>query len=325
MKLPLRSFSSLPPRLFGVLAAGLTLTAASANAASATFTNGDGNGAYTDALNWSTLAVPNTNSGDTATIANGSAVTYTPGGDLTITNGGMLQITNGSFTQVTGNNYIQLGTGGGTNGGTILVNGGTFNQGTASSNPFNVNGTGNTFSVTSGTANITSSFNMPLGLTFSQSGGTVNVTGNETDFNSPTNTLGGGLFNTTLITGVNGAAGDRFNISGGTLNLTGSTAIYGGGSTQYINFTLNSTGQITFTSGTFTVASVKGFLNSGAIEYNGTIENAASGYSDFNFAQNGNNVTLSLNAVPEPSTVALTALGAAGLMGWTLRRRNRLA
>ena len=159
--------------------------------------------------------VPNTGAGDTAIINNGSPVNYVAGGDLILANGGMLQVTNGSFVQTGGNNYFQL------NGnGTLLVNGGTFNQGTASSTPFNVTGTGNAFTVSAGTVNLNSSFNLNVGLTYLQSGGTVNVTGAETDFNNTTSTLAGGILNTTLITGVNGGT-DYFNISGGTLNLTG--------------------------------------------------------------------------------------------------------
>ena len=208
--------------------------------------------------------MPNTSAGDTAIIGNGSAVTYTPGGDLTIANGGMLQVTNGSFTQAVGNNYIQL------NGnGTILVNGGAFNQGTASSTPFNLNGTtGNAFTMTGGAANFNTSFEINVGLTFTQAGGLLTVGGNEADFSGGGATLSGGIFNAKLITGVNGPAGNHiFNISGGTLNLTGAAfnGIYGGGTTQYINFTPGSAGQITFSSGSTTAADVQNFINNGVI------------------------------------------------------------
>ena len=309
-------------KTLAIAAVGLALGVTSSRAAVYNFTNLGGDNQYTTATNWSGNVVPNTANGDVAVINNGSAVTYTPGGDLVISNGGILQITSGSFIQAGGNNYYQLGTAGGTNGGTILVNGGTFSQGTASSTPFNVNGTGNAFTVTAGTVNINSSFNLNVGLNFTQSGGTINITGNETDFNNATSTLSGGILNTKLITGVNGGA-DIFNVSGGTLNLTGagSNGIYGGGTTQYINFTPASTGKITFSSGSTQVSDVQNFINMGVIEYNG---GGTGTLSRFSITSSGGVVTLSLMgaAVPEPSTVALTALGAAGLMGWTLRRRS---
>ncbi len=286
-----------------------------------TFTNALQDGNYNEGGNWSTGTIPNTAGGDTALINDGVAVTYNPGGDLVIKNGGELEISSGSFIQnPANNNYLQL------NGnGTVLVNGGTFNQGGISSNPFNITGTGNAFDITAGTVNLNRSFSMNVGLTFAQSGGTLTVTGGETDFNSQTNTLSGGILNTTLITGVNGGA-DRFDIAGGTLNLTGagSNGIYGGGTTQYINFTLQSTGQITFSSGQTTVANVQGFLNAGVIEYNSTV-NAA----DFSVTQNGNTVVLTLipslqggGAVPEPSSVVMTMAGIAGMAGWMVRRRR---
>ena len=327
MKTPLFSLAKTARRSLAAASVLLACAALPAHAQNTVynFDNLVGDGNYNDARNWDQGAVPSLATTNTAVIgapaaaggAPGVAVTYNPGGDLIIKNGGILQIASGSFTQAGGNNYYQL------NGnGTVLISGGTFSQGTASSTPFNVTGTGNALNITAGAFNVRTNFSLSTGLNFNQSGGTVMVAGNETDFNSATNVLSGGVFNTNLITGVNGPNGSQFNISGGTLNLTGSTAIYGGGANQFINFTPNSAGQITFSSGTFTIASVKNFLNSGAIEYNSTIENAASGYPDFTFAQNGANVTLGIVGVPEPSSVALIALGAVGLAGWALRRRG---
>ncbi len=325
MKLPLLSIPaprqtvSRPRRLkhLGLSAIGLALGALPASAATYTYTGLGGDGQYTTATNWLPAAVPNTSAGDVAVINNGAAVTYTPGGDLTIKNGGILQVTSGSFTQAGGNNYIQL------NGnGSIVVNGGTFNQGTASSTPFNLNGTtGNVFQVTAGAVNINTVFAMNVGLTFSQSGGAITVAGNETDFSNTTSTLSGGTFTTKLITGVNGAAPTRFDISGGVLNLTGagSNGIYGGGTTRFINFTPGSTGQITFSSGSTTIANVQSFINQGVIEYN---SGGTGTLSNFNITSNNGVVTLAL-AVPEPSTFAVAALGVVGLMGWTILRRAR--
>jgi len=84
------------------------------------------------------------------------------------------------------------------------VDGGTFNQGTASSNPFNLGGSiGNAFTITSGVANFSYNVNINPGLTFSIQGGTVNSLTHEFDFNNNTLFMSGGTLNTTLITGIN--------------------------------------------------------------------------------------------------------------------------
>lgn len=327
---PLQQTPTLPfpfpmkrtPLLLSVTIASLALGTLRAGAVTANFTNLGGDNAYTNNNNWDTFVVPNVSNGDTAIIGNGSAVTYTPGGDLVVKNNGILQITSGSFTQVGGNNYLQL------NGnGSIVVNGGTFNQGTVSSSPFNVTGTGNAFTVSAGTANINNNFVIPAGLNFTMSGGTVNAPG-ETDFNAPLSTMSGGVFNTGLITGANGAGTTVFSLSGGTLSLSSSrfNGFYNGSATHYINFTLGSTAQIVFNASTgATLTTVRGFVSSGGIELN----NAPTTASSFNIVQDASgNITVSLvgTAVPEPSAVALMGLGAAGLVGWaTRRRRARMA
>ena len=71
------------------------------------------------------------------------------------------------------------------------MDGGTFDQGSSSSSPFNVTGTGNAFTVSAGAATIRSSFNINTGLTFLQSGGTINVLGNEADSNGGSSSLNG--------------------------------------------------------------------------------------------------------------------------------------
>ena len=294
-------------------------------------------GQYTTGANWTDATnplgsgvVPNLQVANTAQIANGAAVSYTPGGDLIIKNGGQLEVTNGSFTQVGGNNYLQL------NGnGSILVDGGTFNQGTDSANPFSLNGTtGNAFTITSGAANFTNSFQLNSGLTYTQSGGTVTIVSSaEFDFNISTGTLSGGTLSTRLITGINGGGGTHyFNISGGTLSLgtaTDHTYIYAGAPTHYLNFTANSQGVIDFSnsSGASTISQVQGFITAGGIEYN----NAVSPLSDFLITQVGNDTYLRLNptlltAIPEPSSVAGSILlGAAGLFGVLHYRRRQAA
>ena len=312
--------SSKPRRQFAVALFAATLSALPAPAATYSFTNAGGNNQYANASNWSGGVVPNTSNGDVALINNGSPVTYTPGSDLTFANGGSLHINSGSFTQVQGSNYIQL-----KGGGSIVVNGGSFNQGTASSLPFNVTGTGNAFTVSAGSATINSSFQIDVGLMFTQSGGTINVTGNETNFNGGGTLLSGGTLNTKLITGVNGSANSTFNISGGTLNLTGAAfnGVYGGGTAQYINFTSNSTGIITFSSGATTISDVQNFINAGVIEYNG---GGMGTLSSFDISSNAGIVTLQLaSAVPEPATSlagCLLTICVAPVVARRLRRRS---
>ncbi len=200
---------------------------------------------YKNAGNWSGSVVPDTANGDTAVISNGSAVTYdptsSPVADYTISNGGTLQVTNGSWTQTTGGAWIQLGQGGAGGNGHILVNGGTFNQGTAGNNPFNVSGTGNTFTITSGSANFTTQVNAVSGITWNIAGGTTSMTAGPLNVQSGGNvlvsagtlTLGGNLVlengSTWTQTGgtVNLGAGAEFefsslsgsSMSGGTLNV----------------------------------------------------------------------------------------------------------
>ena len=181
----------------------LTLGAFSVHAA--TFTAAMDND-YKTPGNWSGGVVPNTAGGDTAQINNGSAVTYNPGGDFAIGNGGTLQITNGSWTQITSGAWIQLGQGAGN--GHILVDGGTFNQGTAGNNPFNVNGTGNTFTVTSGAANFSSSVQARSGVAWSLSGGTTTMTVGNLEVQS----------------------GGVFSVSGGSLNIAGGVILQDGSS-----------------------------------------------------------------------------------------------
>ena len=252
-------------KLFLILA-GLVTSSGLACAQIDTFT-GAVNDDYGTAGNWSTGLVPVTSNGITALINNGAAVTYTPGGDLLISNGGMLEITSGSFTQLVNNNWIQLGeqgAGPSTGHGAILVNGGTFNQGTSGNDPFNVTGTGNTFTLSSGAANFTNALEIKPGLTYTQSGGTagspgalqvdnggaysqsngtvtvggnvvtgggftlsggtINATSGEFDFNTATTTISGGVVNTKLITGVNSGGVGILTFSGGVINLSNSSS-----------------------------------------------------------------------------------------------------
>lgn len=201
---------------------------------SGTFTAGsgtlDGNGGYdySSAANWNGDAVPTLATGGLALINDGDQVDYNSGnGDFIIANGGELEVSNGSWDQWNGGNWIQLGEGGGN--GHILVNGGTFNQGTAGNNPFNTEGTGNTFTISSGSA----AFNgggvqVNAGLTWLQSGGNV-TSAASLQVQGGTYTQSGGTVSFTgagIAVAQNGA-GSTWNQSGGTVSFTGNLQLNG--------------------------------------------------------------------------------------------------
>lgn len=308
----------------GLGIACFTLPAHAQTFTSAAGTDSMGNYDYNTPGNWSSGSVPATSNGATAVINNGATVDYfggSDGGDLIVSNGGELEISNGTFQQVQNNNYIQLGeqgSGAAIGNGTILVNGGTFDQGTDSAEPFNLTGTGNTFTITSGAANFDSPFAAAAGLTVNINGGTTSITG-ELDYDSTTFTLAGGVLNTTLITGVNGPAGSTLTISGGLLNLSSGTGIYGASSTDPVNFTAGSTGSIDFEA--VSASQVNAYLTSGAIEYNGLTDPSA-----FLVTSTGADSSLltAIVAAPEPSTYGLFGLGFAVLLVAVRRRSARV-
>ena len=210
-----------------------------------TFTGATSND-YATSTNWSPSGPPTLvgTSSNVALINNGSAVTYNSGPDFVINGGSTLEITNGSWTQIGGGGWIQLGqTNSGTSGnGNILVNGGTFNQGTAGNNPFNTSGTGNTFTISSGSAafngggiqvnspltwlqsggNVTSAASLQVqGGGYTQSGGIATITGNAIATNGGGSwTQSGGVLNISGNLQLNSGAGN-FLFSSGTINETG--------------------------------------------------------------------------------------------------------
>ncbi|HEY0257187.1 MAG TPA: hypothetical protein VGC39_07085 [Candidatus Methylacidiphilales bacterium] len=316
----------------GAAIASIAFFAGNAAADTSTFTNASGDNDYSNSGNWDTSSVPDLSTGNTAVINNGANVTYGTNpanlpGDLIISNGGTLEVKSGSWTQVNEGSWIQLGgqgNGAASGNGAILIDGGTFNQGSAGSVPFNVSGTGNTFTITSGAANVNGSFVVPLGLTYTQSGGTVTVPG-EFDFDAQNATISGGVLNANLITGVN--SGDNggtstLTFSGGLINLG---YIYGGNDAQTVNFTLDSTGVMSFSAESADDITAK--ILAGAIEYNGTIADPA----DFSLTSNGVDEVLSLipslqgagpEAVPEPSSEVMLGAGFA-LLALLVRRRTK--
>lgn len=268
------------------------------HAATDTWVGGDGD--WATSSNWST-SQPDLTAGDTAVINNGGNVVYSVGGDFTVSNG-TLEISNGSWTQAaTKGSWIQLRT-----GGTILVDGGTFNQGGANTL---INTAGGTFTVNSGTANLTS-LGSSTGFALNINGGAVNFTGEYKPINGVTTMTGGTLKATNLswdnTTGV-------FNFSGGTIDLSGAGPgpqydIYSS-ALGYLNFTTGSSGRVDINISTLSLADLTLLENTltadfadGAIRYNDTIDTTDLTWD----ASNGTDLFVySTGVAPEPSTYAL--------------------
>ncbi len=253
------------------------------SAASYSF-NGAVDNDYKKAGNWSGSVIPDTANGDTAVISNGAAVTYdptsTPAGDYTISNGGTLQVTNGSWTQITGGAWIQLGAGGAGGNGHILVNGGSFSQGTAGNNPFNISGTGNTFTITSGSAAFTSQVNAVTGITWNIAGGSTSMSA------GPLNVQSGG--NVLVSAGTLTLGGNLVLENGSTWTQTGGTVTLGSGA----EFDFNSLSGSSMSGGTLNVdkliTGVNGSLGSTFGFSGGTINIGATAFSGMYGADNGN-------------------------------------
>ena len=273
--------------VFGVL---------SAHATTYEFTGGDSASPtlYRDAANWSPNAIPDLTTANLAQINNGSAVNYVPGGDLVIKNGGELEVTNGGFTQTGGNAYLQL------NGnGTIVVDGGTFNQGTASSGPFNVTGTGNIFNMSAGSSIFNRGFAVSTGLTSTISGGTLTSTGGSLVISSTGGlTISGGsasfgdapsgdtgVYNTQV--GTNSSltlSGGTLTTNGGFTAATGSTTAISNGSTLTGGsggFTLNAGATYTQSSGSASVTAGDVTFNGSVAVSGGTLSTASGALSGY--------------------------------------------
>lgn len=259
-----------------------------------TFTGGVSDD-YGTAGNWSPNGVPDLSAGNTALINNGDAVGYAAGtdvGDLLISNGGELEISNGSWTQTGNNNWIQLGEqgdGASTGDGSILVNGGTFNQGTSGNSPFNITGTGNSFTISSGTANFSNILTAISGIQYNFQGGVTTIAG--TSNLEVNGTGGGGPGNVIISSGTVTTNGDfqllngltQFKMTGGVLNVgneadfsaTSNISMTGGTMNIYNLFTMvNGPTGSTFNLG-------GGLINDEANAFNGWY--APSTSSAFNF------------------------------------------
>ena len=268
--------TSLAPWLAVACFSALTLHL---SAASYSFTGAVDNN-YLTAGNWSGSSIPDTANGDTAVISNGSAVTYVAGPDYTISNGGTLQVTNGSWTQTGGPAWIQLGAAGSGAGGNghILVNGGTFNQGTAGNTPFNVAGTGNTFTISSGAANFTNQVTAVAGITWNIAGGTTSMSG------GPLTVQSGG--NVQVSAGTLNVGGSLVLENGSTWTQTGGTVTLGAGA----EFDFNSLSGSSMSGGTLNVdklvTGVNGPLGSTFSFSGGTINIGATAFSGMYGADN---------------------------------------
>jgi hypothetical protein len=311
-----------PSKNLGLILAALGAACFSATAQAQTFTGTGANTDYGTGTNWSGGQVPNLTAANTAIINNGTAVTYNPGGDFQISNGGTLQVTNGSWTQINNNNWIQLGGGGAGGNGHILVNGGTFNQGSAGNSPFNITGTGNTFTITSGAANFNSGLqggDYGAGMSWNFAGG-VTTFGSEFDYGTNNNILiDGGTVNATLFTAINNANVGSFTLSSGLLNVSTNNGggFYAAAPTSAPNFTLGSTAQIDFQADPFASGTVQGFVTSGDFDYNGVTATASNFVITPDAA--GTGTLLSVVVAPEPSTYLMFGLGFSVLL-FSMRR-----
>jgi len=296
--------------------------------------NGSVSDDYSTAGNWTPGTVPDLSTGATAIIANGDAVTYDAAahGDFIVSNGGTLEISSGSWTQSTGGNWMwlgQQGNGTGTGNGHVLVNGGTFIQGNDTNNPFQIVGTGNSFTISSGAAYFDEGVNitqLPSVMSWTQTGGTVNILGTNIELNINSggvlNISGTGNFNMADLMNIQSYLGN-----GSQINFSSSGTFYDGAANydgwyapgaDDFNFLSGTTGTLEFNNDN--LSEVQGWVNDGYISLNDTTS-----ASSFTVSQSGDviSVMLTPEEVPEPSTYALLGLGL-GVV-YFFRRKSRFS
>lgn len=274
---------------------------------------------FSAAGNWTGGAPTQSSGGYTLINSPGDIVDYFGGtyGDPTVSGGGTLEVAGGEFHEVTGNNWFQL------NGGsTILVDGGNLNlSNDTAGGGFNLGGSGNLLNVTAGSVEFPMNLQVNTGFTFELSGGTVTINGNELDYNTASSTIiSGGVLNVNLITGINSGGVGQLTLSGGIINL-GPGGIYAESSTEPVNFTTGSTGEVTFPATDFSTSTLQGWVNNGGFSYNDTTDP-----SQFQVVSDGslNVVELVPASVPEPQTWAMLIGGVGALCSFQrIRRRNR--
>ncbi len=323
-------------QLFYALTAGFALGLASTVSAQTTW-NGGATDFISDAANWDPATLP-TSSGNVGTI-NSDAFwqRVNEGGTNTLTNY-YLNITGGTLNTTT----LFIGTLG-YDGGALNINGGAFNM----TKSFDLGANNSTeFTVNSGSASITGALvvrdaavevnggsftvnnNVALiegaNSSFTVNGGTVLVDGS---FGTPNFAGGGAAF-------LNGGTltGDTLNYRHGwTLTMGGSTAgsatfdDFGGDNHNNSNISMDwLSGSLMSLTITSSADWAETYWDAGQITFDGDDFSALGDWSTVNgtiFAWDGGTNTLSLAAVPEPSTYALLA-GMLGLTWVMLRRRS---
>jgi hypothetical protein len=318
----------------GILSAMLVAAPLASSLADTYSFIGFDNALWTDPTSWNpTWAVPPQPFADTVFVNNGNTVVYNSGTDFQVGTGTLNIDGAGSEWSQTSAGWVKVGVGSGNTGTLSVTNGASFNVGTAGRLYIGYNDFGGSGAV--GQAVLGTGSSMALvGLvltgtttTFGSSG-TLTLTDDFRIRDSSVFTLSGGTTVGTLVSFDLGDGGSspvntgRLDIAAGDMTLTsgfslgGLYGIYRAGTDAYINFTLNSTGSLLFTS----QAIAEQNIFAGAIRYNG-IAYDASNYTDVFVVTHPSpgQTLISTVAVPEPGVLML--LGAAGAGALIFRRR----
>jgi len=242
---------------------------------------GPDNGEWETASNWSNQAVPNLQSADTYTIGNGRTVVYTPLGvppavrpkaldwatntTVTITGQGSSWIQGGGDRS-----WIKIGDGAGKTGTLNVADGASWSSGTsntlvvflgaAGANGFVTIGPGSRLT-TEGTLRL-------MNNSIFRSSGTVSAS-NVSLQGAGSITLSGGVLSSTILSFDGPATSTGLvTLSGGhlTLSTVNHGGIFGGGATQYINFTPGSNSELRFSN----IADAETNITTGKIRFSGS-------------------------------------------------------
>ncbi len=259
----------------------------------------------------------------TGQISGPAGITWCTPGDLTLTNignnfSGGVDMREGTLffaaNNVAGTGTITLGS----------VSGLNVASGTTVNNPLNVTGTTVTLSGSGTIATpVTANSSIILAPSASPGGGPGNLT-----FSSGLTVTNGATINFNIYD-ANGTAGTGYSLitATGGLNLTASpntvnldvfTINSTGGAAQAINFNLANSYSWTFATST---SAITGFnVNQFNVNTAGFLNGTAAGF--FSVSGTTNNLVLNFTPVPEPSTWALMAVGAAAILPFALRRKR---
>ncbi len=300
----------------------MALLAGSASAA--TMWTGTTSNNWSTPTNWNPTGVPDIHNGvDDATIPDGSTVEWTPGGDwsnnATVTLNG-----NSSWTQLGGGSWARIAGNGGT-GKLILNDTSLFDAGTANRVVVGI------VSGANGTVEINDSAELDtdgVGFTLAYDsntqgradldGGTLTV-GGEFWFGRDT----GGQTSQTAIVSMNGSD----------VTASGTVGIWfwdphTTGSTMYIDFTGTSQSTVTVSDrfgrrnagGSSNVMTWETAWNEGLIRVDGGNAGNFSDYFTTSGTSSADGQSYTLTYIPEPTTLALAAVG---LLGVARRRRRK--